>query len=439
MHAVILLCFVYMVAFVSCHTSQPGLFGKRTPHEIYRNKLEKAGLENTRLGKLWIAAADKSLQDPVVVTIPYKETGYFEMNAPEAAGYIFAAKRGDQVTINVNTNPVTGILFFTELWQPVPNDQPKLLATADTASRSISFEVKQEGSYIVRLQPELLQGLAYTITITTAPSLAFPVHQSGNPRIISVWGADRDAGARRHEGIDIQAPRLTPTVAAAAGIVANVSENNLGGKVVFLRPAGKNYTLYYAHLDQQLVQSGQSVQAGDTIGLIGNTGNAKHTAPHLHFGIYTMDGAVDPLPFIDPRREQPKDVLADTARLAKYARLKTNTALYLEASGNKARQTKLPKGSILKIHAAADQMYKVQLPDSTIGFIAGSAITATPLQQERLSQLMPLLNKPDSNAAVKTPLQNGHTITILGTYKDYYFVEWKDMQGWVRRQSGDRR
>ncbi|WP_207514297.1 M23 family metallopeptidase [Longitalea luteola] len=433
MHAVTLFCIVYMVALVSCHTSQPGLFGKRTPHEAYRNKLEKAGLENTRLGKLWIAAADKSLQNPVPVAIPYKETGYFEMNAPEAAGYIFSAKRGDRITVHVNTNPVTGILLFTELWEPRVNEQPKLLAAADTATGNISYEITKEGSYIVRIQPELLQGLAYTITISTTPSLAFPVHKSGDPRIISVWGADRDMGARRHEGIDIQAPRRTPTVAAANGIVTNVSENKLGGKVVFLRPAGKNYTLYYAHLDQQLVRSGQSVQVGDTIGLVGNTGNAKNTVPHLHFGIYTMDGAVDPLPFINPKREEPKEVRADTSYLTRYARLKANTVLQMQVPGVKTSQTNLPKGSLVKIQGAADQLYKVQLPDSTIGFIAGASITSDPLDKQRFSQVQPLLNRPDSNAAVKMPLPAGNTITLLGTYKDYYFVEWQDTQGWIRK------
>jgi len=37
---------------------------------------------------------------------------------------------------------------------------------------------------------------------------------------------------------------------------------------------------------------------GDTLGFVGNTGNARNTLPHLHFGIYTGNGAIDPLPFI---------------------------------------------------------------------------------------------------------------------------------------------
>jgi murein DD-endopeptidase MepM/ murein hydrolase activator NlpD len=56
---------------------------------------------------------------------------------------------------------------------------------------------------------------------------------------------------------------------------------------------------YYAHLDRQAVTPGQRVNAGDLVGWVGNTGNARTTPPHLHFGVYlAAAGAVDPLPFI---------------------------------------------------------------------------------------------------------------------------------------------
>lgn len=52
-----------------------------------------------------------------------------------------------------------------------------------------------------------------------------------------------------------------------------------------------------------MVHEGQQVKAGDVIGTVGNTGNAQYTPAHLHFGIYTFGGAIDPLPFV--KREQP--------------------------------------------------------------------------------------------------------------------------------------
>ena len=115
----------------------------------------------------------------------------------------------------------------------------------------------------------------------------------------SFWGDPRDGGQRRHEGIDIFAPKLTPAIAVADGYVSGVTEGGIGGKAVWLNVAGKNIHLYYAHLDRQLVRDGQAIKQGDTLGLIGNTGNAKYTAPHLHFGIYTPDGPVDPFPFVN--------------------------------------------------------------------------------------------------------------------------------------------
>ena len=47
-----------------------------------------------------------------------------------------------------------------------------------------------------------------------------------------------------------------------------------------------------------MVSGGNRVRVGDTLGFVGNTGNAKTTPPHLHFGIYTRGGAIDPLPFV---------------------------------------------------------------------------------------------------------------------------------------------
>ena len=74
--------------------------------------------------------------------------------------------------------------------------------------------------------------------------------------------------------------------------------NNLGGKVVFMRPSGKNLSLYYAHLDSQIVETGQRVTTGQVLGLVGNTGNARTTPAHLHFGIAGGKGWVNPLPYV---------------------------------------------------------------------------------------------------------------------------------------------
>lgn len=117
----------------------------------------------------------------------------------------------------------------------------------------------------------------------------------------SVFGDPRDAGRRQHEGVDISARRGTPVLSATNGVVMRVAETTLGGRVIWIFDTSRGLRLYYAHLDEQLVTTGQRVNAGDVLGTVGNTGNARTTPPHLHFGIYERGtGALDPYWFIAP-------------------------------------------------------------------------------------------------------------------------------------------
>ena len=114
----------------------------------------------------------------------------------------------------------------------------------------------------------------------------------------SFWGAVRDGGKRKHEGIDIFARKGTPVVAVAEGVVVEAGNTPRGGKTVWLRSFNDDFYYYYAHLHEHLVTAGQTVKKGQHLGTVGNTGNAKLTPPHLHFGIYSFTGAVNPLPYI---------------------------------------------------------------------------------------------------------------------------------------------
>lgn len=128
-------------------------------------------------------------------------------------------------------------------------------------------------------------------------SLVFPV--AGNKsKIGSFWGEVRGGGTRKHRGIDIFASKGTPLLAVADGVVTSVGNGPISGKTVWLRTSGHGITAYYAHLDKQKVKVGQRVRKGDVIGTVGKTGNARTTPAHLHFGIYTRSGAVNPLPYV---------------------------------------------------------------------------------------------------------------------------------------------
>ena len=91
------------------------------------------------------------------------------------------------------------------------------------------------------------------------------------------------------------------------------ASNGLGGTVVWLHEPDAGRTFYYAHLDRQAFTEPRRVVTGDVLGYVGNTGNARTTAPHLHFGLYD-DGPRDPLPYV-----QPDDVVPPLPRLPTLA------------------------------------------------------------------------------------------------------------------------
>ena len=128
-------------------------------------------------------------------------------------------------------------------------------------------------------------------------SLAMPVDKVRQRSLNDTWHASRPP-KRRHEGIDIFARKGTPVLSATEGVVLDVGQNNLGGNVVWvLGPGGQRH--YYAHLDSFAdIGAGDRVAAGTVLGYVGNTGNAKTTPPHLHYGVYTSAGAINPYPLL---------------------------------------------------------------------------------------------------------------------------------------------
>ncbi|UOO81042.1 M23 family metallopeptidase [Uruburuella testudinis] len=116
-------------------------------------------------------------------------------------------------------------------------------------------------------------------------------------RFSDTWGAARNNG-RRHEGVDIFARRGTPILSTTKGVVNRVGRNNLGGNIVGITGPGGVWH-YYAHLESFAeIKENDWIEAGTVIGYVGDSGNAKGTPPHLHYGVYTREGAVNPYPLI---------------------------------------------------------------------------------------------------------------------------------------------
>ncbi|MDP1820413.1 MAG: peptidoglycan DD-metalloendopeptidase family protein [Acidimicrobiales bacterium] len=129
------------------------------------------------------------------------------------------------------------------------------------------------------------------------------------------FGAPRMFGteyAHAHQGTDIMAPMGTPLMACERGVVSKMGTDSLGGMKLWLK--GESGTFYYyAHLSAfaEGLVDGTVVQAGHVIGYVGDTGNAKGGAPHLHFEIHPDGGsAVNPYPLLKVVDELSRDAEA---------------------------------------------------------------------------------------------------------------------------------
>ena len=140
----------------------------------------------------------------------------------------------------------------------------------------------------------------YSVRLTLLPApeqLFFPIDRPRSRVLRDSWHAVRPGG-RLHEGIDIFAPHGTPVRSTTEGVVARIGRNRLGGMVIsIIGPGGQRH--YYAHLSRFAdLRRGQRIAAGTVIGYVGNTGNARGTPPHLHYGIYVGRGAINPFPLL---------------------------------------------------------------------------------------------------------------------------------------------
>lgn len=116
--------------------------------------------------------------------------------------------------------------------------------------------------------------------VREADGYAFPVAGYDKSSVQLHWG--QNAG-----GTDIFAERGTPVVAARGGTVTSAGLSEVGGYNVTISQ-DNGLIAYYAHMDQPpLVKAGQQVETGQQVGVVGDSGNAKGTGTHLHFGMGT--------------------------------------------------------------------------------------------------------------------------------------------------------
>lgn len=285
-----------LIVVVSCD-------GFKMPKNIFdssdRAKYERQYKGPDSLMTLWKTQFESAATSQLSIADRFSVVAQFNSNDLHALAYHLDLKRGERIIIEANLPDSLQQKIFVDV---DPADSPVSLASSKLIDADgFSEVIETSGLHRIIIQPEIEFSGTFNLKIYTQPSLGFPVAGKGNSAVQSFWGAVRDGGSRNHEGVDIFAARGTPVVAAVDGVVMRTGNQGLGGKQVWLRDGILGNSLYYAHLDSVMTTNGTRVSIGDTLGTVGSTGNAEGGSPHLHFGIYSVGGAVDPWPFLRKR------------------------------------------------------------------------------------------------------------------------------------------
>ena len=171
-------------------------FRDLTPHETYQAQLNVAGLGGSALARDWETAGRRALAEPLSVTLPYAEEGYISPDAPEATGYRFRLERGRKLTVEVSVESGEPARVFVDLFRvPAdPADPMRPVFSSESPVDVFSHEPWRGGEFVLRLQPELLRGGSYSVSLQIQAQLVFPVEGHGSEYIYSWFGAPRDGG-----------------------------------------------------------------------------------------------------------------------------------------------------------------------------------------------------------------------------------------------------
>ncbi len=414
----------------------PKAFFPRSAHEAYQHSLEEVHLDQTALGMDWMKAGESSLKEPINISLPFEEEFYWDPKIAEGVGYRFFVKRGLRVEAEISVQSTDSMLLFSDLFRQKGDTvfEWTHVATADEKGHRLEFEPRRDANYVLRLQPELLRGGRFRVLIREVPSIRFPVKGKNSRSIQSFFGDPRDAGRRDHHGVDIFASRNTPVIAPSESTVTRIGEGEIGGRYVWLYDSKRSMNLYFAHLETQEVELQTKVSAGQIIGTVGNTGNAKYTSTHLHFGIY-RNGPIDPYHFIAETDVEPDGISGDTFLLGALVRSKQTAFLKSSPGTPSHSMDTIEKHSLMIIKALASNSYRVILPDGSWGYIRESQVELIldTLQQRLIPEETALLESPFQHSVQKVNVHSGDKFDVLGKHKGYMYGKTHNgITGWIR-------
>jgi murein DD-endopeptidase MepM/ murein hydrolase activator NlpD len=426
------LCLAALLFLAACRREiVPEPYVPTNAHDAYRHGLEQAGLSRTALARDWATAADGALRSPVEVEAPFQEMIFVDPAEAFAVGYRLPVKRGQRTEVQLVLDPPSDWRLFLDLFRVPENGEegPLHVASGGEGDLRLAFEPRRDGAYLLRVQSELLRGGSFTLEIRNVASLEFPVSGRDTSAIGSSFGAEREGGRRSHHGVDIFAPRHTEVLATSRARVRRVDDWRLGGRVVWLEDPARDIRLYFAHLETQDVIEGAWVEPGDRIGTVGNSGNARTTPPHLHFGVYVPgEGPVDPHPFLHQPRQSLPPLRITRDRIGSWGRTaETRTALFARphARTREAPLVELPPRTPLRLRGGAGSSFRVELPNGMTGYVSAEAVETldSALESVSLESATPVLARPSADSAIVRRLDAGERVDVFGRFGGFALVD----------------
>jgi peptidoglycan LD-endopeptidase LytH len=175
---------------------------------------------------------------------------------------------------STSTSPLVGLVPTPSLSEtnPAPATDPN----ADQFPESEPSLTPLAPPQVLTLDPSYVARL----------NLAVPVKGVKPEQLLDTFKDARSEG-RVHDAIDIPAPAATPVIAAAEGEILRLFQSDRGGTTIYQSSKDKKLIFYYAHLQGYAdgLVVGKTVWQGETIGYVGDTGNAGAGNYHLHFSI----------------------------------------------------------------------------------------------------------------------------------------------------------
>lgn len=402
-----------------------------SPHASYHEALVRENMQAS--AARWAAEAAASLHAPMEVELPYAERRLLEPGYLQPVTVAVDLQTDQQLNIDITPSPNTRAEVFVDVFAVTNSAAPKRIASMPAKEHRLSLSVDYDGTYLVRIQPSHTATGLIDTAISTPARFEFPVDVQHDRAVQSFFGVARDAGRRKHEGIDVFAPRGTPVLSATPGRVTRVGETPRGGKQVWVRHDGRSF--YYAHLDSIAVTSGETVAPGQTLGTVGNTGNARTTPPHLHFGVYKRGrGAIDPLPLVGRGPSKPLQVARVEPLSPRWMSVAANKLNVRTGPSTRYRTAlALTRGELVRVDAVAGDWLRVTTGSGAIGFIARQ-LTAEPAEVPlELNQDRSVASRPHKDAPVIGAFSGGERVTTYGRFGEFTLVKLPGgVQGWTQ-------